>query len=471
MRPALRGVTAVGLSATGCSSVVPTDTLDLQATLLSDPQNDEARLALALGALERGLPAQALLEFLVLERRGKLNALATKELATLLRKRGQLRLAVEDPLAIVDMEHSRRLTGSVSDKLSPLFEQAYALSAVASLRHSSRFERDKAVETLAKLGESANASLLQDHQNLLPRSQDELLELSLWFRKGGAKRHQLRVLRAYVKRGGRQADAVRQWHALHHWWYGDSRAALPSEAADMAVLPSAVDRFNDRRVAVEAAQQITDSPLASWLPPELLPGVLRVANAYAQDPALAARRAREFVDSSVYGAMEMMAMAELFYRIGDLQRAKTWTDALAELSPGMPSYAMGASLGCMAIGEVDRAKQWLVRAAASSGDPGYWWALGAIALRKFGHPLAAIAAGRQALDLRSAGEDLHILLEIGRSQVVLGRTADARETMATLRRRLGQDAESALTGVRPISPDDTQAPKTLLGLVGHPFDR
>lgn len=454
----LAALTLVGAVHCG-GSRVSTDELSLQGRLLADPQERESRLALAQLAEREGLPAKALREYLILKRREQLGTHSRAALAALLHERAKVRISVRDSLALKDLLLAQKLGKTVD---SSLWFEAYSNSAVALLRHSSRFERNRAEGMLRKLGDTPLAMLRRSHEELSDKSEDDLLSLWRWFDENGAKRQALRILERYVKNGGRQELAARRWHELHHWWYGDTRPALPSDVSGQAPLPSVDTRFALERQEAARVWQAEESVIPEWAPSLSVPTLEKIRDSYRQDSALAGREARNFVDTSIHGASEMAVVAELFYRLGDLHRAHEWTEILATLSPDTPAYAMSACLGNIAVGEVDRAQQWLVRAASTSGDPGQYWAAGASSFRRFGHPLAAIAAGRKALDLSSAGEDLLILLELSQAQMLANRGQDASESTAVLRRRL------AVENISPeayLDQEDTAKPKTLLGVI------
>ena len=429
------GLASCMLFACGGRATPAEDPIAIGVRLASDSRDWQAHRDLARVQLAQGAAGAALREFLLVERLDELSPSDRSELAQLLLARARKRIALGDPAALEDLEHASSLGVEGPGELEP----ALALAAVAALRHSSSFSQEKAAAYLAQLRQLDDSDPRLRYQTLASLSPDALLVVLHWFAEAGAKRQALRVAKVYAAQGGRQPAALALWLDLHQWWYGRRRPPLPSEAAALVKeQPTRIARFRgqladerDLETRGSSAELIQSWQLSSWSA-----GLTVVEEAFRVDPARSDRKARHFADRDVYGARQRAALAELYYRLGDSKRSKTWALELAALSPGMPSFLLSAGLACAVDGDVGRAEQFLTSAAAASGDPGRYWAIAARSLRLAGHPLAAVGAGRRALSLTAPGRDLMILLEVSRAQRALGRESDAQRSLQTLLLRL-----------------------------------
>jgi tetratricopeptide (TPR) repeat protein len=425
----------------GCGSQAKPseDPVAIGRRLAEDKKDWHAHRDLARLRLQEGYPGEALREFLLLERLGKLSSADKADLGLLLVNRAGDRVGLGDPGALEDLDHAGKLGQGASALPDGLLNRAMALSAVAALRHSSTFSQEKADMYLARLAKIDGDAVQPKHMHLDERSEDELLLLLDWFTEAGARRHALRVAEAYVQREGRKPEVLLVWLQLHSWWYGERRPPLPSDAAGLGPeIASPMERFavqlhheESERARGGAAALIRD-----WTLPRWAAELAVIEEAYRVDPALSDRKARRFVDRVAYGASRRALVAELFYRLQDSSRSKTWALELAELSAELPSAQLAAGLACAVDGEVDRAHQFFTRAAAASGDPGRYWALAARMLRLSGQPLAALGAGKRALSHTAPGRDMMVLLELSRAQSALGRDADAGRTLEALLQRV-----------------------------------
>jgi hypothetical protein len=379
---------------------------------------------------------------LIVERQEKLGAEDRIRLGNLLLARAKARVEIADPAALGDLEHAKALGADTA----ALLPRALELAAVADLRHSSAFTRARAKPHLERLRKLAPDNVKTWHEALVTLDRESVLRIFEWFQVAGAKRHALRVAEHYVRQGGRDASVVAQWLELHRWWYGKRTPPLPSDAASLGEPElSPLQRLalelpaGPKTPRKDVAQALSDAwQLELWVD-----DLLAIENAYVQDPALADRMSRRFVDADVYGSRRLAALTELFHRLGDSSRAKAWAIELASLSRGMPSFSLAAGLACAFAADLGPANQYFVSAAAASGDPGRYWALAARALRRAGHHLSAIAANRRALALTAEGRDLRILFELNLAQRALGRSKGADTSMAELLSRVDPDQDEA----------------------------
>lgn len=409
-----------------CASPVQRDAQGLQAALLSEPADRDARVALARLRLREGQRGQALRIYARLERTGSLGARDRTSYRELSLERAKARLALGDPRAILD----RKAAGG---KLEPVY---YALAAVCLLRHSSQFERDKAKSYLKGLSPSDPRREVAEPTILSHAQQTELID---WLYAAGAKREALRVAEIYARTGGREPTTLQIWRDLHSWWYGDSFPALPSEAAELTLDPPDALAVLVNSLEALATGEGAAAVAEDWKVPEFATVLQEIQRAYARDPALADRVAQNFVNRSVYGVRERALVTELFFRLGDAARARAFATQLRAISGSMPAFAMATGLATAATGDTEAAELYFTAAAAGSGDPGAYWAIAARVYRGLGANLAAVGAARKALSLTARGNDLGILADLIAAQRALGREPDAKESEAALFERVAKD--------------------------------
>ncbi len=430
-----------------CGGAHPRDKQAVQEELVSDPNDREARQALARILLEEGRRGQGLTAMLELEQVNWLPADLRVDLRTLLSERALERLALGDAEALLDA----RAAGLEA------LDEYEALTALAYLRHSSRFEQDKAASHLRALPASDPRRFALDSEELDDKG---ALKVFYWLANGGAKRQALRFAQLYVDRGGRDMQALQRWRDLHVWWFGSSRPALPGDAAALTLGP---DRGIMSLVrALSTGPEVTPLGLAAdWGVPAWQEELQAIARAHQRDPALATRLAHEFVGRAVYGARERAIVIELLFRLGNREAALAFAIELEQLSRHMPVYSLVAGLASAATGEVDAAELYFTQAAAASGDAGAYWALVARAYRGSGNHLATIAACKKALSLTAPGLDAGILLDLAHAQGALGRAADAKATRAALLKELPAEDHQRVAEILELD-SQRKAPSSLL---------
>ena len=348
-------------------------------------------------------------------------------------------MALGDSEALRDLRTAKELGALVDTKR---MSESYALCAVAALRHSSEFRQTK-----------ASACLMAMDADVVYRRWDRLDGLALaeletlwdWFSDAGAKRRALEVAQGYVNQGGQDAQRLQRWRTLHEWWFGDSRPLLPEKAAVLAGPPrTAFERFADELAREFSGLSARPETLArDWGVPDWQSDLGDIIRGYQDDPALADRLARRFVDASVYAVSKAAFVSELFHRLGDPGRARDWAQELAAAAPGLPAAVEAAGHAHAVSGEPERAGVFYTAAAAASGDGGATWARAARAYRKGGQPLASVAAGRRALGLTAKGWDMLLLYELQISQRTLGRQEQAAKTQEALWNRFPEAERSA----------------------------
>ena len=360
-------------------------------------------------------------------------------------------MAVGDSGALSDLRVAKELGALVDTKR---MSESYALCAVAALRHSSEFRQSEAIACLAAM--DANA-VYRRWNRLDGLALAELETLWDWFSDAGAKRRALEVAQRYAEQGGQDAERLARWRTLHEWWFGRNRPLLPEQAAAMAGPPStALQRF-----AQDLTQEFSERPVrpetlaTDWGMSAWQSDLADIIRGYQDDPALADRRARRFVDESVYSVSKAAFVSELFHRLGDSGRARDWAQELAIAAPGLPAAVEAAGHAHAVSGQPERAGVFYTAAAAASGDGGATWARAARAYRMGGQPLASVAAGRRALGLTAKGWDLLLLFELQISQGTLGRQEQAAKTREALWNRFPDSERSAARNLVAGLPNAT----------------
>jgi hypothetical protein len=284
-----------------------------------------------------------------------------------------------------------------------------AARAAAVLDGSSRLAR-QAGPFLARAAPALRDRFLRQHGELGP-----------WLlygaagtagRRPGALTHWHRATGAVP--GGRRALLVR-WQ---DWLPGAQAAFAALLAAGDAPAPAAVDAG---RIAAEL-----DLPAGAGVE------LADIARLYLHDPALAERRARDFVDGALLAMERAPAVAELLARLGDPGRAERfWQLAFAE-HPAVPWLRYARGRAELAAGHHAAADIHFLRAAAASGDPGATSAAAAVEYLRRGAWLWALACGKRAAELSGRGlrQLPHtVLVEAMRA---LGRSAGADAALAEL---------------------------------------
>ena len=446
--------------ATGCTGASNArDTGALRLAIGTDPSNATARAELARVAAADGRPGEALRELLAVVELHSLEDRDRGLLASLLKARARSRLAAGDATALADFRLATSYGGLVDSKN---MSDAYALCAVTALRHSSEFRHGKAGSCLARLD---TADPIRRWDNLEGLAPQDLARIWSWFASAGAKRRALEVAQVYVEQGGRELSRLAQWRELHQWWFGNSKPLLPVSAAHLVPDAStALSRFREsvgRELSANA--HAPESLVSEWNAPEFEASANAILRAYRDDPALADRLAKRFADTSAYGLREAAFLSELFYRLGDSERARDWAEALVAIAPTLPAAMEAAGHGHAAVGNAERAGLFYTAAAAASGDGGATWARAARALHAGGDPLAAVGAGRRAIGLTAQGWDMLLLFEVAVAQRKLGREDQAAKTLDGLWERFPLAERSSAAALATENESGPGSSKTLLG--------
>ncbi len=417
----------LALGACGSPQRASSSTEDLRLAVGTDPRDLGARLALASRASEEGRPGEALRELLFVAERRELEGQSAKLFSVLLLERGRARLTAGDAGAQAELVRAQRAGREV---LEALLEEASALCVLASWRHSSKFRHARGTACLEKL---PGAHLLGKQDSLEELTSEEALTLWKLWEGVSAKRQALKVAERYVAAGGREASRLEAWRALHQWWYGDRRPLLPVAAARMLPADEAPLERLSRQLRARLGPLTRASDLVGdWNLGEDAAAVSQILEDYGRSPARAERRARRWVDGSVYPLDRLAIVSELFYRLGNVEGARVWAQELADLAPELPAAQEAAGLAHFAAGQVERGALFITRAAAASGDAGGTWRRDAAALGYLEEPLRAIGAGKRAKALTAVGWDMGILWGVAEAQRALGRSGDAGQTLEAL---------------------------------------
>jgi len=161
-------------------------------------------------------------------------------------------------------------------------------------------------------------------------------------------------------------------------------------------------------------------------PPSTRPLALeRLVRGYRRDPALADRRAREWVSQTPWAADRKRALVREFWHLGDSARARHWADSWLEDSPDDRRALWWSAVAAAADGDIDAAEVLTLEAAAVSGDPGRWLLAGARVFVRVGRPLEGIGLVRRALDQLPPGRRGAALALLADAQRALGRNEQA----------------------------------------------
>lgn len=162
--------------------------------------------------------------------------------------------------------------------------------------------------------------------------------------------------------------------------------------------------------------------------PAIAAALVAVAEAYAREPAVADRLARDVVARAPSLGRHGPAVARVFAALGAHDRALAWWERIAAESPRHPPYLLGLGVAAAASGEVLRASLHIEAAAARSGDAGASFLRAAAELWRQGHALEAVATGRKSLLLAPRGQRGPVLALLATAMHALDRARDA-ETM------------------------------------------
>jgi hypothetical protein len=192
--------------------------------------------------------------------------------------------------------------------------------------------------------------------------------------------------------------------------------------------------------------------------PAIAAALVAVAEAYAREPAVADRLARDVVARAPSLGRHGPAVARLFAALGAHERALAWWERVAAESPQHPPYLRALGVAAAAAGEVLRASVHIEAAAARSGDAGDTYLRVAAELWRQGHALEAVAAGRKALLLAPSGQRGPVLALLATAMHALGRARDSERMRAAwlddVAAPFRERARAALQAQAADAPDD-----------------
>jgi hypothetical protein len=198
---------------------------DLRLRIAGSPRDPDLHAALARALLRAGQPGGAIRHFEEAHRRDDLAAGDARALTALYLERGRARMGLGEGAAWRDLEAATRLGARPA---AALLRESYFAGALAALRRADTPGRNDALGLLAR------AEHLARHDSRLavraPAAADlaDLGAAGAWLADGGARRAALETYAAYVARGGRGAQHLRRYLALHRWWYGDRERPSPA---------------------------------------------------------------------------------------------------------------------------------------------------------------------------------------------------------------------------------------------------
>jgi len=258
----------------------------LRFRLAGDPADAGLHLALARALDVARRPGGAIRHYEEVLRHRSLADGDRRALARLYLERARGRLAIGDGDAWRDVERAAEQGGAPPP--AHLAREALFAGALAALRRADRPGRERAAELLARAARRTPAdprlAALAPERVGLPA----LAAAAAWLADGGARRAALDLYAVYVARGGRAAEHVRRYLALHGWWYGERERPSGLLLHDLAragvdlcglarsgdelgcgaalVAGSAVDRRAARRRAARLGWRTADPALAArWV--------------------------------------------------------------------------------------------------------------------------------------------------------------------------------------------------------------
>ncbi len=221
-------------------------------------------------------------------------------------------------------------------------------------------------------------------------------------------------------RHGRRVYALAWWSRLAGRDQRLARGRDEVERGWSELLPAPVGwRMPPTTVTVPAAALVEHDD------PAVAAALVAMAEAYAQEPAVADRLARDVVARAPSLGRHGPAVARLFAALGAHDRALAWWERIAAESPQHPPYLLALGVAAAASGEVLRASVHLEAAAARSGDAGATFLRAAAELWRQGHALEAVATGRKALLLAPSGHRGPVLALLATAMRALDRARDA----------------------------------------------
>ncbi len=198
---------------------------DLRLRIAGDPRDPQLHAALARALLRAGQPGGAIRHFEEARRRDDLAAGDARALAALYLERGRARMALGDGAAWRDLEAASRLGET---RGAALMRESYFAGALAELRRGDGPGRRAALGLLARAERLAPRDARLAARAPAAADLADVGAAGAWLADGGARRAALETYAAYVARGGRGADHLRRYLALHRWWYGDRERPSPA---------------------------------------------------------------------------------------------------------------------------------------------------------------------------------------------------------------------------------------------------
>jgi tetratricopeptide (TPR) repeat protein len=227
----------------------------MRLRVATDPEDIDARVALARLERAAGRPGGAFAQLAVLDRADVLPSSERRDLAALYAQRFEERLALGDGGAHADAAAALRLDPGLALAAERRAE-GYFLATLAGLRRANLWGRREARRMLARAaalapGDPRLAARLatvtrtrrppEIDANLGPRGRNDDAEredraplpepavadlgvAALWLHHGGAHRAALDLLELYLDRGGRDREALQALVAERAWWSGDGGA-------------------------------------------------------------------------------------------------------------------------------------------------------------------------------------------------------------------------------------------------------
>jgi hypothetical protein len=221
-------------------------------------------------------------------------------------------------------------------------------------------------------------------------------------------------------RHGRRVHALAWWSRLAGRDQRLARGRSEVERGWSELLPAPAGwRMPPTTVTVPAAALVEHED------PAIAAALVAVAEAYAHEPAVADRLARDVVARAPSLGRHGPAVARLFAALGAHDRALAWWERIAAESPQHPPYLLALGVAAAASGEVLRASVHIEAAAARSGNAGATFLRAAAELWRQGHALEAVATGRKALLLAPSGQRGPVLALLARAMRALDRARDA----------------------------------------------
>jgi tetratricopeptide (TPR) repeat protein len=172
------------------------------------------------------------------------------------------------------------------------------------------------------------------------------------------------------------------------------------------------------------------------------PQLAAIVVGYRRDPAVAERRARDFVAQAPDAAIAHAALGMLWSLLDDPARARAAWQAAVDSSPE-PAFVRGLAEAVARAGDPDAAMVHGFAAAAAHGDPAVVWTQLSRSMHGVGNNQHAIEAARSAIDLASRDE-LAPALDAGiAASRGMGRAAQA-DALAARRAKLAAPIAAAV---------------------------